>query len=144
MRLYFMDTDGKNLGIDNFIVKGKVDGEYGIYEEEVELNFKNKSTEEIFWYNREFLIIRAEKLSKSEYKIKFLKEDIEGRQIEVEYEDELEIEIKCCKCGRNMKHLITKYPLSDFLINCYTERFYNCLKIDNGCGYEVIIGLDEC
>ena len=127
MKIIFMGAD-----IDNFRINGS------------EFDFENKNIEEV-WLNKEFLI-RAEKLSESEYseyKISFLK-SIEGSEIEVEYEDELEIEIRCVKCGRKMEHLITKYPLSDFLIKCYTERFYNCLKVEGGCGYEVIIGVDEC
>ena len=127
MKIFFMGAD-----IDNFKING------------CEFSFENKNIIEEVWNNRENLIIRIEKLSESEYKIRFLKRGIKGNEIEIEYEDEFEIEIRCVKCGRKMKYLYTKYPLSDFLINCYTERFYNCLKIEGGCGYEVIIGVDEC
>ena len=130
MKICFMDNNGW-ISVDNFKINGS------------ELNFKNKNIEEV-WYNNKFLIIRIERITKSEYKIMFFKKDVKGNKIKAVYENELEIEIKCVKCGRIMKHLITKYPLSDFLINCYTERFYNCLKVEGGCGYEVIIGVDEC
>ena len=106
-------------------------------------NFKNKNIIEEVCNNKENLIIRIERLSESKYKVRFLKKDIEGSEIEVEYEDDFELEIKCSKCGRNMKYLITKYPLSDSLIYCYSERFYNCSKVEGGCGYKAIIGLDE-
>ena len=131
MKIIFMDNNGWIL-VDSFKINGS------------EFNFKNKNIIEEVWFNGEFLIIRIERLSESKYKVRFFKRDVEGNEIEVEYEEEIKLEIKCSKCGRIMKHLITKYPLSDSLINCYTERFYNCLKVEGGCGYEAIIGVDEC
>ena len=144
MRINFMDSDSKNLEINSFVIKGMVDGEYGVFEEEVEFNFKNKNIIEKSWYDEGCKIIRIEKISKSEYEIRFFEEDIEGNKEEVEYERSFEIKFKCVRCGRKMEQELIKYGLAS---NCYTERVYSCVaedEEDEGCGYEVIISFDDC
>ena len=137
-----MDSDRKNLEINNFVIKGIVNSEYGVFEEEVEFNFKNKNIIEKSWCDDGYKIIKVEKISKNEYEIRFFEEDLEGNKEEIEYEHSFEIEINC-RCGRKMEYEATHYGL---VSDCYTERFYKCTGIDEeeGCGYEVIISFDDC
>ena len=144
MRIKFMDSNSKDLEVNNFVIRGMVDGEYGVFEEEVKFNFKNKNIIEKTLYDDGCKIIKVEKISRNEYEIRFFEEDIEDNKEEIEYEHSFEIEINCCRCGRIMQHEATYYGL---VSDCYTERFYKCVAIDEeyeDCGYEVVISLDDC
>ena len=142
MIIGFYEDVYKGIGVDSFRIKGKVYSDYGIIEEEVEFNFKNKNVIKKSWYDDGYKIIKVERISENEYKIRFFEEDIEGNEEEIEYDGELEVELNC-RCGRDMEHEHTKYGL---VSDCLRDKIYNCVGRDDdeGCGYEVIISFDDC